>query len=279
MAHLLTFYAALSMNKAFLQLFVFLVLFFGCWFFLSRVDFVRLFNIEQHSKSTEKKLGDLIYASIEATGNEEFDSASVATLNEIKLALCTKNDLDTAGIKIHLVKSKDVNAFALPDGHLVVYTGLIADCQSAEELSGALGHEIAHIEHRHVMKKLITEIGLSVIVAATAGKSSPGILNQITKLLSSTAYERKLETDADKTSVDYLCKADIDPDPFANLLYRLGSDDGKGTKQLDWISSHPDSEKRSTEVVQYIKSKKNVVRRPLMSTADWDAFKEKVKDL
>lgn len=267
------------MSKAITQLFILLFIFFSAWFLLSKVDFMNLFNIDHYSKSTEKKLGELIYESISQTAKEETDSASMEALQNIKLAICNKNNIDTADVKLHLIKSNEVNAFALPDGHLVVYTGLIDECENAEELAGVLGHEIGHIEHHHVMKKLVKEVGLSVLITASAGKDATGVLRQITKLLSSTAYDRKLETEADRASVDYLIKAEIDPTPFANLLYRLGTLNGKGApKELEWISNHPDSEKRSKETLEYIKNKK-VTIRPLMLPADWEAFKAEVKAL
>jgi predicted Zn-dependent protease len=277
--HLLTYYAAPDMKKAFAQLTFLVMLFFSAWFLLSKVDFMKLLNVEHYSKSTEQKLGELIYESISETQTVETDSASLAKLDEIKVTICSKNSLDTAGIKIHLIKSKEVNAFALPNGHLVVYTGLIDDCESAEELSGVLGHEMAHIEHHHVMKKLVKEVGLSALMVVTGGNGGGQVVKQLVKLLSSTAYDRKLETDADMTSVDYLCNANIDPEPFANFLYRLESEVEKGApKEIYWISTHPESEKRAQEIVKYIKTKK-VVKRPLMLTADWEAFKNGVKDL
>ena len=267
------------MSKALIQLLVLLCIFFGSWFLLSRVDFLTIFNVNHYTQSTEKKLGNLIYESISETQKEETDSASLEKLETIKLAICTKNNLDTAGIKLHLIKNKEVNAFALPDGHLIVYTGLIEECENAEELSGVLGHEIAHIEHHHVMKKLVKEVGLSALLIVTSGKDASGVLRQLVKLLSSSAYDRKLETEADLASVDYLAKAEIDPEPFANLLFRLGDVNGKGVpKEFEWIESHPDSEKRAQEVLNHIKTKK-FTKRPLMSTDDWDAFKARVKTL
>jgi predicted Zn-dependent protease len=279
MVLLLTFYAVLNMSKALIQLLVLLALFFSSWFLLSKVDFMRWMHIDHYSKSTEKKLGDLIYTAIAETETEETDSASLANLQAIKMAICTNSHIDTAGIKLHLIKSKEVNAFALPDGHLVVYTGLIAECENAEELCGVLGHEIGHIEHHHVMKKLLKEVGLSVLITTTTGKDATGALRQLIKLLSSTAYDRKLEAEADIASVDYLIKAKVDPTPFANILYRLGSVNGKGSpKEFEWISTHPDSEKRAKDVLDYIKTKKTT-NRPLMLPIDWEAFKARVQAL
>ncbi len=70
------------------------------------------------------------------------------------------NDIDRDKIKVHLLFKDEVNAFALPDGHLVIFSGLILESENPEELSGVLAHELAHIELNHVMTKLMREVGL-----------------------------------------------------------------------------------------------------------------------
>ena len=143
MLHLLMYYAGPDMKKALIQFYLLLIVFFSSWFLLSRIDFMTLLKVEHYSKSTEEKVGDAIYESIAQTETEEYDSASLAKLDEIKMSLCSKNYLDSSEIKVHLIKKDEVNAFALPNGHLIIYTGLISDCENAEELCGVMGHEIA----------------------------------------------------------------------------------------------------------------------------------------
>ena len=63
----------------------------------------------------------------------------------------------------------EVNAFALPNGHLVIYSGLILNSDNQEQFSGVICHEIAHIRLKHVIKKLIKELGFSVIISMTTG--------------------------------------------------------------------------------------------------------------
>ena len=80
------------------------------------------------------------------------------------------------------------NAFALPGGHLVLYTGLINASDNFEEVTGVIGHELAHIELNHVMKRLVREIGLSALISMTTGESNPQVVLETAKLLSSSAF-------------------------------------------------------------------------------------------
>ena len=132
---------------------------------------------------------------------------------------------------------------------------MIQDCKKTEALQGVLGHEIAHIEKNHVMKKLSKEIGYSVLLAAAGGSKTGEVTRQIFKTLSSTAYDRKLEKEADITSVNYMIKAKIDPKPMADFMYQMAQDN-QSEKYMEWISDHPDSEERAKYILEYIKGKK-----------------------
>ena len=185
--------------------------------------------------------------------------------------------LSRGATSVHIVEKDEVNAFALPNNHLVVYTGLITDCKKQEALQGVLGHEIAHIEKNHVMKKLSKEVGLSVLLSATAGGKGGQILKGIFKTLSSTAYDRALEKEADMSSVKYMLAADINPEPMADFMYELAqkhdTPDGFG-----WISTHPESEERAKYILDYLKGKK-YEKKQTMTQKEWDDYKNKINDL
>ena len=166
------------MPKALVQFIVLAMLFFGSWFLLSRVDFVKHFHVEQLTQSNERKLGELILDAVKQ-GHSEIESDSVQTfVDSIQRRLCTASGIKDSSITLHLLARDDVNAFALPDRHLVIYTGLITYCNSPEELSGVLAHEIAHMKHGHVMKKLVKEVGLSMLMTIAGGDAGGGIARE-----------------------------------------------------------------------------------------------------
>src|SRR5690606_8652338 len=121
--------------------------------------------------------------------------------------------------------------------------------ENPEELIGVIGHEIAHVELDHVMKKLIKEIGLSVLVSMTTGRSGSEVIKETTRILSSSAFDRSLEKEADLKAVEYLAKAGIAAHFFADFLNRLAKDEDKTSTYLSWISSHPDSKGRSEYIL------------------------------
>src|SRR3972149_3766320 len=232
------------MQKTVARLFIIGLLFFTVWYSLTQINWVTIFNIEKAGSTTEKKLGELFWDLLKHTNTEFHNKKIIAPVDTLLTHLCTANGIDRQKIKLHVINKDDINAFTLPDRHIVVFSGLIEFCDSESELAGVLGHELAHAEKNHIMKKLIKEIGLSVLISITTGKSNPELIKEAIKLLSSTAYDRTLEREADVAAVEFLLESGIDPEPFANFLFRLSQQDNHLTKKLSWINTHPDSKER-----------------------------------
>ena len=260
--------------KTLTKIFFVVLLFLGLWFGLTQIDFVKYFGIQNMSSKTEKTIGDLIWKEIERTEHVIYDNDITETLDSLLLPLCKKNGIDRNSLKIHIVRKDEVNAFAFPDRRLVVYSGLILECKNEEALLGILGHEIAHIEKNHVMKKLSKEIGLATLLTATGANSQ--IVMEIFRTISSSAYDRSLEREADIQSVKYLLNAEIDPMPFADFMYEL-SLDNDFHKYTYWISTHPESEERSQYIMNFLKSK-NIKSKEILSDNSWKNFKQNIRD-
>ena len=101
-------------------------------------------------------------------------------------------------------------------------------------------------------------------------------VKEIFKTLSSSAYDRSLEKEADISSVDYMIEANIDPKPLADFMYQMAQDkalpDG-----FEWISTHPESEERAKYIMDYIKGKK-LKSKPTLSEKEWKEFKDKTEN-
>lgn len=251
--------------------------FFLTWFGLTQINWVKLFKVEQATDKTEEKLGDLFWENIQNTEEEITNRFVTNTIDSVVDKVCKENDIERSHIKVHVLQKDEVNAFALPNGHLVIYSGLITEADKQEELSGVICHELAHIELNHVMKKLVRELGFSVLVSITTGNGGGDVIKQATKMLSSSAFDRKLEKEADIKAVDYLVKAHINPAPFADFLYKLSDADSEITKYLSWVSTHPDSKERAEYIIEHQKDKK-VKYGPVLADESWEKLKEKVSE-
>lgn len=253
------------------------VLFFGTWFALTQIDWVKVFKVQQVTGKTEQKLGEVFWEVFKKTEKEITNKQTVNSIDSIVTKICKSNNIDREKIKVHILNKDEINAFALPNGHLIVFSGLILNSDNQEELAGIICHEIAHIELNHVMKKLVKEIGLSVLISMTTGNGGSEVIKETAKMLSSSAFDRNLEKEADIKAVDYLVNAKVNPEPFANFLYKLSDKEHEATKYLTWISTHPDSKDRAEYIIEYSKGKETEYK-PILSNETWDKLKAELKD-
>lgn len=265
------------MGKLLVQLIIMIMAFFVMWWGFSKIDWMTTLKVEEVGKSTEEKLGKLYWEIFKRMEEEETDEKIMDPVDSLLHHLCEQNGIDHNKIKLHIVRKDDINAFALPDGHLVLFTGLIEDCENEAELCGVIAHELAHMQNGHIMKKLVKEIGLSMLISMTTGKGNPEMIQQAVKVLSSTAYDRSLESDADITGVDYLINANIDPEPFANFLFRMSADEKDLPQQLFWISTHPGSENRTRTILDYI-AQRDFETQMVLDSAQWGSLKQTLSE-
>jgi predicted Zn-dependent protease len=266
------------MQKIFRQALVLVLIFVVSFFILSQIDLMELFTIRQKVSDTEEKLGDLLLADIRDSEEAIADTFILAQCDSILNKICRFNEIDHKLIKLHLLKKDEVNAYALPDGHLIIFKGLLQEVDSPEQLSGVIGHELAHIDLNHVMQKLAKEVGFAVLVSMTSAGGGGEMVKEVSRLLSSSAFDRSLEKEADIQSVEYMKRAKIDVRLYANFLFRLSTERGKSNAYWSWLSTHPDLEERA----KYILEERNVgdyESEELISTSNWQQFKEHLDSL
>lgn len=266
------------MDKIIFRLIIIISLFVGALFAANQVDWMGMFNIKENISSTEKKLGELFWEYFHKNNKEVKLDEVKLPLDSLLSAICTANNISKEDITLHIIETEEVNAFALPNKHLIINTGLILAVKNEAELSGVIGHELAHIQLEHVMKKLVKEMGLAVLISMTTGNGNSQMIIEALKTLTSSAYDRSLEEAADLKSVDYLVKANIDPAAFADFLYGLSSNNAQLDKYLSWVSTHPYPKERAETIIyhcQNISYKKETV----LDLETWSKLIQSTKEL
>jgi Zn-dependent protease with chaperone function len=196
----------------------------------------------------EQAFGDYIY-DFNFGSNEDIikDEAINADFQKLVAPLVAVAKDSGYTFKIHLMKSKDVNAFALPGGHIIVLTGLIEKSEKPEEVLGVLAHEIAHVTHRHSLKQTISELSgymLLNIITMGAGDLVYAVGDNARDLLSKD-YSRSQEQEADEAGFAYLLKANISPRGLITFFERLKEEETILDSSLTaLIQTHPANDKR-----------------------------------
>lgn len=135
------------------------------------------------------------------------------------------------------------NAFTLPGGRILVTRGLIEEAKDPGEIAGVLAHELAHVQHRHVLAELIQRTFLGTIWAVTVGDYSgllvvdPGTVHQLLTL----RHSREAEAEADATGMELLRRAHIATSGLISFLDRNGK---KSSDAATFLSTHPATAQR-----------------------------------
>jgi predicted Zn-dependent protease len=118
--------------------------------------------------------------------------------------------------RFHAIDARQINAFAIPGGHIYVCTGMLDHLQSEAELAAILGHEIAHVDLRHCIERVQFRIKLKRV-----GLEPVGGLIDLSRSLAVKGYEKYQELDADLQGVQLSVQAGYDPQGAATVLTRL----------------------------------------------------------
>lgn len=170
--------------------------------------------------------------------------------------------LDGYKWEFNLIDNKEVNAWCMPGGKVVVYTGLLPVTQNEAALAVVVGHEIAHAIALHgnerMSQGLVQQLGGVALQVAVANKPAE------TQNLFMTAYgigstvggtlpfSRKQELEADQFGLRFAAMAGYNPQEAIPFWQRMAQAGG-GQKPPEILSTHPSDETRITKMQQYVK--------------------------
>ncbi|MDB5120826.1 MAG: peptidase Ste24p [Sphingobacteriales bacterium] len=230
------------------------------------------FFADQIPQNTEIDLGSTMLNSF-MSGSEENRTLSVLVNKFSK-----KIDFETSyPIKITVVKSNEINAFALPGGNIVIYEGILEKIHSADQLAALLSHEVAHIEYKHSIKSISRSISgyifISLILNDINGFTT--VIADHANTLKSLSYSRQLETDADDRATQTLDKNNISQQGMVSLLMMLNSK--SGYDYLKFLSTHPLTKDRISKAKRIAHDQKKVTPRKDLN-AVWKEVERSVKE-
>ena len=192
----------------------------------------------------EQKLGESAYRDFLAQQEVIKEGPAVAALGEMTQRLTEQIPNNPYKFKVTVVKSDVINAFALPGGHVVVFTGLMKKADSGEEVAGVISHELNHVLRRHGLERIVKSLGLLTVVTIVLGDQQGlvGMMKQLSVELLTLKFGREQETEADVTGLQLLQRAKIDPSGMIKFFERLSE---KDEGRMEWLSTHPMSTARA----------------------------------
>ncbi|MBP1541937.1 MAG: M48 family metallopeptidase [Prevotella sp.] len=178
--------------------------------------------------------------------------------------------------EFNLVQDKQVNAFCMPGGKIVVYEGLLPVTRDEASLAIVLGHEIAHAVAKHSAERLSNaykqQYGVNILSAVAAGAGvSSGVqqLGQVALGLGSKAFtagfSRSQESEADHMGLIFAAMAGYDPQVAVAFWQRMSSATGGGSSSI--FSDHPTDNTRIRHIREWMPEAKKYYKPSVTVTA------------
>jgi len=220
----------------------------------------------------EQKIGDLLMEAYLSDVKIVSDSTVTKAVDQIYKRLLTGIGETEYDYHIFIVQNDNINAFASLGGNIVLFTGLLKYADSPEEVAAVLAHEMGHVEKRHVVNKVVKELGVSLVLSILSG-GDVGFLNEILQQSVSTVFDREQESEADNYGLKLLENSNIHPNVMAAIFRKIRDRYGSSTyESLEFLSSHPNTNKRIKKALEY-KPKENFISKEI-SSVDWELIQE-----
>jgi len=173
--------------------------------------------------------------------------------------------------EFNLVDDKAVNAWCMPGGKVVVYTGLLPVAQNEAALAVVMGHEIAHALGQHgnerMSQGLVQQLGgvaLSVAVSSQPAETQNLFLQAYgigTTVGAILPFSRKQELEADRYGLIFSSMAGYNPQAAIGFWQRMAQAGG-GNQPPEFLSTHPSDETRIKKVKEYVKEAEKYYKNP-----------------
>jgi predicted Zn-dependent protease len=157
-------------------------------------------------------------------------------------------DAGTWNWEVNVQTSEDVNAYCMPGGKIMVYTGLIDTVRPTDdELAAVIGHEIAHALREHSRERLsrayAEQMVLAGVAVATGAESTTmQLASQISAVTFTLPHSREQEAEADRIGLELMARAGYDPNAAVTLWQKMSKASSGGPPEF--LSTHPSGESR-----------------------------------
>ena len=234
------------------------------------------------STAEEVQVGDAIARAYYARDTEVGTPLAryVSQVGEKVAAGALRHDMP---YRFHVYESPQINAFAIPGGHVFVTTGMLRYINTEGELASVLGHEVSHIDLRHAVERVQMQIRLQRVIGDLSG------LIELAHGLVTVAYSQQEENEADRNGMLLMANAGYSPVESIGLFVRMeqrlsrpvpitetgGGPEtevlsGLGKLLKDYFKTHPDWTDRVSELGKVLHQNERAWSGKAFCVGEWN---------
>ncbi|XP_058205530.1 mitochondrial metalloendopeptidase OMA1 [Rhododendron vialii] len=151
--------------------------------------------------------------------------------------------------EVLVVNEPVVNAFCLPGGKIVVFTGLLEHFRTDPEIATIIGHEVGHAVARHSAEGITKNLWFAILQLILYQFVMPDLVNTMSTLFLRLPFSRRMEIEADYIGLLLVASAGYDPRVAPKVYEKLAKVTGESALR-DYLSTHPSGKKRSQLLAQ-----------------------------
>lgn len=172
-----------------------------------------------------------------------------------------QKEADAYRWEFNLIEDETVNAWCMPGGKVVFYTGILPICDNTDGIAGVMGHEVAHAFAKHGQERMTNQImqqagGIAVLLGTSniepKARDTWYTVYGVSSGLGILAYSRTHETEADRLGLVFMIMAGYNPQEAINVWIRMSARAESSQAPPEFLSTHPSNETRIKNLKAYL---------------------------
>lgn len=193
--------------------------------------------------------------------------------------LSVPNQERQRAISLTVLDKDELNAFAIPGRHILIYSGAVKKMDRYEQLMALIGHEAGHVENRHSIRSMVRAGTLYLVISLTFGDLTglSALFIDQARNLQNLSYSRDFEREADIESHHFLCQNGADIKATFELMTLLNEEKKASSQEIPpFLQSHPLTEERMEMAKKTIE--KEPCQVPVFHRKDLDSLFQILKN-
>ena len=228
------------------------------------------------SLDEEWQLGQQLAAQVQQQVRLSNDARALSELRSIGERLHARTPLANRPFTFNIVDDPEVNAFAIPGGHIYVNRGLIAQADRENMLASVLAHEMSHVVARHSIKQMEQANAINAIGSILLGNAGQlaQLAGQIVAGGAMARFSRADEKQADDMGLQLMADAGYNPQGMLDMFQKLLALDngGSGGSVARFFQDHPGTQDRINDISGRLRGMRTD------GTTDTQAYHSNLKD-